>query len=413
MTVEERVDQAPWQWNADIVGLQELRKGADSSSIWWEDTFWYADLFEAEAESRGSRRWQYVRGEVEDWDFSCDFWGGIPCNGVGPLFVADNVWPGTNDDSIYFDPAARDHAGCAPPPPPPPMPTALGWTAPIQYAQCWLEGLGGIKKSYNYAVPAKAVARRYGSSPDRPIAVFNMHLEHRPKDSDHRRNEIDELISTIDRLLDRDPDAFNSDASNPHRRDPQFYQNRIIVLGDSNFMTHACGEHYWILKRLRDHYGYAIDVALVAMADGNHLGMHDRMGALGDAYQSAGDWGSSTDPDHDPESVVYPWWAATHRGKTTAKNGKGQRYDVILLVGKGWAYDDPVRDYAVMSDRDDPSPVDPTGGGVEMYRGADNVYDGGGHYASNYSLGYGTTAGKPALHSDHQPVFARLRVFQR
>ena len=174
-------------------------------------------------------------------------------------------------------------------------------------------------------------------------------------------------------------------------------------------MSHSCGEHYWILKKLRNHYGYAVDVSMIPVKEGDHFGMHDTIDPSG-GYQSYENWRAS--PNYTPSSV-YPWWAATYRGDTDRKNGKSERHDVILLIGKGWAYDDPVREYMVMSDRDDPSPLNPKGGGVEMWQSADNVTDGNNNYAPNYSLGSGATAGKPALHSDHQPVGARLRILLR
>jgi hypothetical protein len=388
LVVEERSDQAPWQWNADIIGLQELKKSGDDCDQGSADPdcFRLADVFADEAELRGSRRWKYVKGRDED------FTSGH--SGLGPLFFGENVWPNDQGNSIYFSFEDREHAGCR--------------GDEIDYAECQLEAFGGIYKTTNFTVPGKASARRYGGH-DRSVAVFNIHLEDWKGDSDDRREEVNSLISTIDRLLQTDPDAFNSDVENSARMHPKFYQNRIIVLGDSNFMSHSCGEHYWILKKLRDHYGYAVDASMIPIKEGDHFGMHDTMDPLG-GYQSYENWRAS--PNY-TSSSVYPWWAATYRGATHRRNGKSERHDVILLVGKGWAYDDPVREYMIMSDRDDPSPLNPAGGGVEMWQSADNVTNGNNNYAPNYSLGSGTTAGKPALHSDHQPVGARLRIFLR
>jgi hypothetical protein len=392
LVVEERPDQAPWQWNADIIGLQELKKSGDGcdQSDPDPDCFRLADVFVDEAEKRGSRRWKYVKGRDEDFT-----WGH---SGLGPLFFGENVWPNDQENSIYFSVNDKSEAGCN--------------GDSIDYAECHLPGCDstwcGAGQLTNFGVPGKASVRRYGDR-DRPLVVFNVHLERHAPDSDHRIGELDSLISKIDRLLQVDPGAFNSDVENPGRTHPKFYQNRIIILGDANFMSHSCGEHYWILKKLRDHYGYAVDVSMIPVKGGDHFGMHDTMDPSG-GYQSYENWRAS--PNY-TSSSVYPWWAATYRGDTDRKNGKSERHDVILLIGKGWAYDDPVREYMIMSDRDDPSPLNPKGGGVEMWQSADNVTDGANNYAPNYSLGSGTTAGKPALHSDHQPVGAKLRIFLR
>src|SRR5262249_13385672 len=40
----------------------------------------------------------------------------------------------------------------------------------------------------------------------------------------------------------------------------------------------------------------------------------------------------------------YPWWASTSAG-----SGRSSRLDAILLVGRGWAYDDPVVLYKPMA----------------------------------------------------------------
>jgi hypothetical protein len=246
--------------------------------------------------------------------------------------------------------------------------------------------------------------------------VFNVHLEYSEKDSDTREKELRSLMSTLDRLLEKDPDAFNSNTANPDRKEPLFYANRAILFGDSNILPHKCGEHYWFVEALRKHYGYAVDVAMAATwnTTTGTMGMHDRMGQYGpgdipNPFQQSSSW--KTSPDHTSASV-YPWWAATYRGKTGGLTGTGDRHDAIILIGKGWAYDDAVRDYKVMSDRSKVSPNNPSGGGVEMWRGGDSVTDGAG-YAPNHDLGYGTTAGKPALHTDHRPITATLRIFVR
>jgi hypothetical protein len=191
----------------------------------------------------------------------------------------------------------------------------------------------------------------------------------------------------------------------------------MIVLGDFNMMAHSYGEHYWFLQELRERYGYAVDVSMAVdfVAQNDTFGLHDRSGVLDGSlrpkpYQSYEEWREA--PIHNSSSD-YPWWAGTYRAKTGGLAGKGERLDAVILVGKGWAYDDPVREYMVMSDRQNASPLNPDGGGVEMWMGGDAVVDGRNNYAPNHDLGFGTEPGKPALHSDHVPVGVRLRVFSR
>jgi hypothetical protein len=119
-----------------------------------------------------------------------------------------------------------------------------------------------------------------------------------------------------------------------------------------------------------------------------------------------------------PNESWYPWWAATAQNVDGGEQG-GSRYDVVFLVGRGWAYDDPVLSYKVMSHRDEASPMNGSfGGGVEL--GYDvgtcigNITDGNGNYAPKVSVnGCGTGEGAPAIRSDHIPVGVRLRVMGR
>jgi hypothetical protein len=95
---------------------------------------------------------------------------------------------------------------------------------------------------------------------------------------------------------------------------------------------------------------------------------------------------------------------------------KGERLSLIVLVGRGWAYDDAVVDYSVMSDSNHFSPLNPSERGVEMWS---DCRDEGGVAADErgfrprYRLGCGTGRGAPALHTDHRPMGVRLRVLDR
>jgi hypothetical protein len=424
-----RVDEGyndQFKFDADVVGLQELKRSWTYHPTEvpnpFEYAFGYAEIFKAQASSRDSRNWQYVKGRDEQFPTA---------SGLGPLFVASNVRP-VSENGIYFGPLAKSEAGCED-------------YGDLEYAECQLEGLGGVFAITNYGVPGKLSARRYGVGEDRPIAVVNVHLEADGDNSDHRRAEIQSLISTLGALLEREPGAFNAGSGNPARRQRQYHQNRIIVLGDFNMTAHGCGEHYWLLRWLRDAFGYAVDVALAGdfKSQGNHFGMHDAMGAVGPdgnprPYTRFGEWRCHASYT---TGSVFPWWSATHRSVGTdvdcgcpdikklyrisgnyaqqycrkeppTLGSENERYDAIMLVGLGWAYDDPVRDYLVMAGRSRVSPLNPLGTGVESWIGADDVPNQTG-YAPAFDLGEGIMAGSPALHSDHMPVGAKLRVFLR
>lgn len=418
-SVTARPEQSAWQWEADIVGLQEVKKYtlptptptvSPTPTPWspvppaptavpiWE-RFGLAEIFVEEAEDQGSLRWSYVKGRDEDFE---NYIIVKPESGLGPLFIGENAWPGGSATGIYFGPQAKAQAQCT------------DYTL-LDYAECHLEGDGGVRAAYNYTIPGKATARRYGSSHDRAIAAFNLHLEFESDDflpmgetAHHRWKEVDALMATIDNLLAVEPDAFNAAVNDTNRTSPQHWQNRMIIMGDFNMNAHTCGEHYWILEKLRQHYGYAVDLSMLALADGDDMAMHDRMGDMSQ-WMSISDWRNALDTS---PTARFPWWASSYRGKTGERFNKGERYDAIFLVGKGWSFDDPFLDYKVLSDRQDPSPMYPNGGGVEMWRVDPGIVTNRfTNYAPSWDLGFGYSPGKPALHTDHQPILARIRIF--
>jgi hypothetical protein len=92
---------------------------------------------------------------------------------------------------------------------------------------------------------------------------------------------------------------------------------------------------------------------------------------------------------------------------------------LIILVGRGWELDAPVRSYTVMQDNAEENPFavrDPSGnvlGGIEMFHddsGNGGIPNAGMSYNPNYSVGAGTGPGRAALQTDHRPILARLRV---
>jgi hypothetical protein len=326
---------------------------------------------------------------------------------------------------------------------------------------------------HRYAVPVKLSARRnIGRSPtagtDRPVAFFNWHLYHPDEAYTERQSQIDLFIKRVKYLISRPGDgalpagacAFNKEC----RGDPKHAGNRIIVVGDTNARNHECAEFAWFLRALRKEFGYAIDVS-AAVVDRNRrtFDMHwsgaplDQMGWTSCAdrdgvssktfkangtstgcplrFQSRfhwdkgrGDWSgaASTTPRSMTGDSWYPWWAATFQDVSKGFEEHGQRYDIVFLVGRGWAYDDPVLSYKVMPHYDQPSPMNGwLGGGVQLSFDSNcvgtikdgNKPDKPKSYAPKLKIepcgADPPVPGDPAIRSDHIPVGARLRVWAR
>ncbi len=426
--VEERADQAPFQWDADIIGMQEVAK-TDSWDFNYPDNR-FTDVVLNELRLRSSVLWTYAQGRGETW-----FAGASDGPGMNPIFVNSQAATGAMPSSVYFSATAKDVAGCS----------DNGGTS--NYAECHLseQGLGDGEIS-NYATAARAGSWR-GDGNDRPIAVFNVHLEASDgaRDFAPRLGEVRSLMNKIDALLTAEPSAFNRAAGDATRTSPLHAQNRFIIVGDWNIRAHECGEHYWILRMLRERYGYAIDVSMArtdaagSLKQSMHTGDAPYVGEVPGGYQHM--W--TTDPRQPPAwtgwrsthdhayNSAFPWWATDWRDKTSTPDEAGERLSMIVLVGKGWADDDPVLDYTVMSDSNYASPMNPLSRGVEMWRphlpgvvyqlctDAGSVANDARGYAPNYSLGCdsnpagGTNPGAPALHTDHRPMGARVRVWSR
>lgn len=426
--VEERADQAPFQWDADIIGMQEVAKTSN-----WDNRL--TDVMLDELRLRSSVLWTYAQGRGETW-VGESFSDGP---GMNPIFVNSQATTGAMPSSVYFSAAAKAAAGCS----------DNGGIS--NYAECHLSEQGlGDGDIYNYATAARAGSWR-GNGSDRPIAVFNVHLEasEGPKDFAPRLGEVRSLMNKVDALLAAEPSAFNRAVGDTTRTSPHHAQNRFIVVGDWNIRAHECGEHYWILRMLRERYGYAVDVSMArtdaagSLKQSMHTGDAPYVGEVPGGYQHM--W--TTDPRQPPAwtswqsththayDSAFPWWATDWRSKTSTPDKAGERLSMIVLVGRGWADDDPVLDYSVMSDSNYPSPMNPHSRGVEMWRphideplsgavyqlctDAGSVANDARGYAPNYSLGCdsdpagGTNPGAPALHTDHRPMGARVRVWSR
>lgn len=462
--VRERPDQAAWQWEADIVGLNEVTRkcGGDETyccgvngnignacmglrssqpHVYGIEERWFdlPDAFRAEANARGSRRWNYQKGRGEFYTAPT----GIPADripGFNPVFVADNVWPA---EGINLDPRALADVGC--------MTDASDRDGvPGNYAACLLPGAtdpGGVETGSsdtydldNYAVPARAMVRRFGTNTDRPVVVFNVHLE--ANDNDERLAEVRRWMDLVDLLLARTPGAFSTraDALASSARNPDL---RLILQGDLNLQPHKCGEHYWIVEELRRHFGYAVDVAMALPHSADWmLGQHDAgtgyaAGGFPPGYQPYSDTRATdyrADGVQSPEAWQvtenmsgpldaqppgFPWWAATFRGKRTHPRSYSERHDLFVLVGQGWAGDDPVLNYAPMNVQNEvgSNPLHPDNRAVATLISTDCSnevvrWDSPLSYAPSWPISpCGTTRGAPALHTDHIPIGARLRVW--
>jgi hypothetical protein len=235
--------------------------------------------------------------------------------------------------------------------------------------------------------------------------AVNLHLRDGSGAWINRVSQVKDLIKKLKKMLKDDPRAFNPKGDTRARH----HQNRIILMGDFNWSSHHCGEHYWTLEALRKAFGYAVDVAMAKDFD-----MHDVRGAINANGVPRG-WQSSKSWKKNPASTPgFPWWMATYRGTKNNGLGRSDRYDAIILVGKGWAYDDPVRSYEVAWDRGGRNPMTRSNrGGIEMSDTSNLVRNTG--YRPSHSLkpGVSPKRGSPALDSDHLPIRAKVRLFLR
>jgi endonuclease/exonuclease/phosphatase family metal-dependent hydrolase len=410
--VEMRRDQADFQWEADIIGLQEVYDD--------DGNYVFSDIMHDELEAKGAEDWAYSVGQGEHS-------GWVGTMGLNSMFTREAFWPGGQLDHTRFSSGAMSAAGCS-------QGSRAEWQECRVVADDDLaDNAGDIN---NFTTPTRASVWRDGDTKDRPITVFDVHLEASDgaRDFGARLAETRDLMGTIDALLAAQPEAFNRSGS----ANPKHYQNRIIILGDWNVRCHECGEHYWLLRELRDHYGYAVDTAMAVYdADGNlSYGMHngndgyDATGVPFDyqhmwADDPIGQWLAWNSPDtpHDRRDSDYPWWAADWRSKTgDDKSRSGERLSMVFLVGKGWAYDDAVLDYRLLNDRSVESPMHTDGRAVEQWVDCDTAgmaNNDATSYAPNHWMGCSPTSaagsgpGAPALSGDHKPIGVRLRVWDR
>jgi len=417
-------DQAPFQWAADIVAFQE-----EWSSV-------YADIH-AEAERQSSLDWHFIYG------MSKDSWGGY--RRYSGLFahdylVDDTLEPPRDPENDAWRCAHND-------------PGAAGADADVR---CYHhDAEDGGQDFFTYSVPGKTRVRRWGAegAADQPIMVYNIQLEPWRRNTDNRKRELASLMDTIEEQLAFDPSMFNLGGSTS----PTAAGNRMILIGDFNASAHDYGENRWMVKQLRDRFGWAVDVAAADRNSfANFYDMHEFQGrGMGDDapyepiyFQSTTDWKALSDTHGDPltwwwgtaqygtsfgPNRYWPYWARTNRGETGDQDhasAGGERNDMIVLVGRGWSNDDPVRSYVVMNtttEGDSPFAMHDANGNVlgvdTWFSYSDTDLDVPGsrshptnvpHYrpnfvATDYDDGC-TGSGCAVFTSDHVPVGARIRV---
>jgi hypothetical protein len=432
-------NRGQWQWASDVIAMQEI-KGIGPTVEMQNRLTARTGLSWSRMLALGT--WKDAQWPLPNYE------------SFAPVIASEQVTPA---GGIWFSNATMNAAGC---------------TSMADYSQasaaCFLsyQEDGDLTWSeYHYLVPVKTEAKRVkgsgGGYQTRPVAIMNWYLN--DSDSDVRRAGVDEAINKIKKLITADPDAFNVDG-NPSAR---WRGNRFVILGDSNMYNQQCSEVNETLVKLRNEFGYAVDVSMAQMDAYNRtMDMHYsgapitdlQQGVYGDCENSSwakipGSWSGeptgcpyhfksidswkadvsspiASDPTIeagdkyavDP-SQWYTWWGGTSSG------GHGSsRHDVILLVGRGWAYDDPVKRYSTTSDTSFRSFInDYVGGGVEIlspgdpdifgvdldcdYSGIPDLVTTPGSYSPNFALtGQSLGEGKPTLCTDHKPVGARLRL---
>ncbi len=415
--VHERNDRGGrFELEADVIVMQEndqedLSDPDDPTNITWimKDTLHRYGL---------EGWWTHHSGRGEKAVSPCSGY----CSGDMSTLVNRSLWPDDGDErSVKFTAAEMaENVNCSHP--------FYG-----DGKSCRLEDTTSSPWR-NFTTPVKALARR--PSVDRPVTVFNIHMD--SETGEARLEEIESFIAVVKDLIAASPRAFNSDGSPAHdHRD-----NRFIIIGDTNLRAQSCGSMVHFEHRLREAFGYAVDVAAATMTDDfRTLGMHeasplwDGTGRLAQSYDAACDpdlvddlspgrecpldfqsfWNWRAGEVALPDSA-YPWWAATFR--STAKNQFAERHDVIMLVGRGWAYDDPIVGYTLVRPQPEVSPLNPNGGAVEL-DGDDDIVgvglvNGWPNYHPRFSVGgAGTNRGAPAARLDHVPIVARLRTYLR
>jgi hypothetical protein len=262
----EPANQAPWQWEADVIAFQEF----------YGDTYTHV---RDRLQSRTAFGWSWVNANTEIFR---ELHGGEEVF-YGPVFVNDFVRP---VEGIKFSNRQLAHGNATGRCDSRWEGSSFDYACPLGLVEAG--GILGVNVAYNRAVPAKLRAPRNlgaNAGTDRPVAFFNWHLYHKTSAFDKRAENVENLIKSIKYLMAQPADgafpagacAFNKECSNT----PKYYANRMIIVGDSNMKNHQCGEFAWTLRRLREEFGYAIDVSAATTDSTNRTNHRSAYVAVG------------------------------------------------------------------------------------------------------------------------------------
>jgi hypothetical protein len=411
--------RGPFQWNSDVVAMTEMgdRQNYSDQTVADRGQGMRAAFLNT-ASSADPQGWGLVQGVTESFPNG---------DGLGSVFVAKsqfpiNGTPGSLMLSEYVGHMDDDSEG-----------KCFRDTASARFECMLTDGNPGSSTGF---IPAAVKAK---STLDQPILIVEAHLLDDGssfgirRDVGNRINQTAALNAMIPGLLDRQGHIANRLAT-PNV--PGFFVNspntRIILMGDLNLESQNYGEHYWVLKKLRDTFGYALDVAM-ALDDSPGpkvgTGMHNVAAGLDDSgcLQTRYEWVRLVDhgvPRYDlnphcdgaqNNSLRMAWWASTWRGAVgnhLLHTSYGPaRYDFIILLGRGWEMDDPVRAYRILQDADSyENPFAPSKKGVSTWitNGSSNLP---GNYKPRFDIGDGLNSGSAAWSSDHHPIGATLRIW--
>jgi hypothetical protein len=297
-----------------------------------------------------------------------------------------------------------------------------------------------------------------------PVMVVHTYYDSDTDDAGNRLEQATRVRDVLVNLLALDPYGFNTAGSN----NLLHAGNRIIVLGDQNMANTNNSEVNSELEMFRGAFGYAVDVSMAA-TDGNgdlaramdtHYGCLPLMDArmlsveIEPPFVTRETWFS--DPVAGPNGTVFPalgyrlpglkdldlhsvdrhvselfhpWWNSTETTYESYRPVGGDRNDVVLLVGLGWAEDDPVRHYLVPSVLELTEMMEPNPnagrnrygeiehGGIDIRRYCDRPDYVHGSAGDSYEPEFTNVCGvhddatkQIVYQSDHRPIGARLRV---
>ncbi len=432
--IVETRSRGAWQWEADVVGTQEI--------LGWPQATYVLDRLRAQTAYTWS--YKYGQGKVR-------WWSGLAPAEYSPIFA--NQFAVSQFGMALSDSDAAA-AGCA----------DEHETSMENTGSCWLSTSYSDLGYKNYAVPARLEVRGAGAGirgASQPVMVFSTYLNQGSLDL--RDDGMSRLMDKIDILRTRTPGAFaaGGDLGN----------ERFIIMGDLNMANHQCAEINHHLDELRERYGYAVDLASAQLDIYNRtFDMHYSGAPITDASQGIyGDckvasWArlpsehlvdpnvtcqgctegcpyrfkhrsvwqaenaaaSASDPtiaagpkfDFTP-SQWFAWWAGSSAYGVGDGDYGSSRLDAIILVGRGWMKDDPLRKFMPLADVN--------------FRSFSNNYEGGGVEIGECGSGTATAPGlvttsdsySPArsvapecpsapgsstFYSDHKPIGARLRL---